>query len=352
MFIESFTFVHLIHASLITTSVLGAVLLWLTKPKEYQGIAIMLVLVAFAASINILEETGVTRDFYLLSPIFIMLFGPVIYLAIKLLIEKQLARKELWHLLPVLPLLFVTSYTDAVIAIGTFWRLAYAVATGMLVLRYKQLLDEQRSDADDFSLQWLIWILVITSAFNLVDLIRLNMQSYLAAEVNILGQGMNNMVWLIVIMVIIVKLLAQKQVPAQKQTLQLPSNSDSSNYAEDKAIEASEDYSVVFAELDKLVCENQWFLTQRLSLNDLSKLTGLQTRDISRAINLQTEKSFNEYVNQYRVDYVCALLASGKKTKLITLSSDAGFSSKASFNKVFKQLVGLTPTQYKAQNSV
>ena len=137
MFIESFTFVHLIHVSLITTSMLGAVLLWLTKPREYQGITLMLLMVAFAAGINILEETGVTRDFYLLSPVFIMLFGPVIFLAIKLLIEKQLARKQLWHLFPVVPLLFVTSYTDTVIAIGTFWRLAYAVATGMLVLRYK-----------------------------------------------------------------------------------------------------------------------------------------------------------------------------------------------------------------------
>ena len=83
------------------------------------GIAAFFLLMAFAAVINILEETGITRDIYLISPLFILLFGPVTYLSAKLVIEKHLPAREAWHFLPAVPLLFFTSsYIHEVIAVG------------------------------------------------------------------------------------------------------------------------------------------------------------------------------------------------------------------------------------------
>lgn len=340
---EQLNFVNLIQAGIIATGVLGCLLLWLTKPIEFRGIALLLFFLALGAFINILEESGLTREIYLISPIFIMLFGPITYLAAKLLINKQLAKSQWFHLLPAIPILFFTSYTYTIIGIGTFWRLTYAVLTMMMLLKFKQSMERERSDSDDYSLNWLVWLLVITAAFNLVDLVRLNLQQSIPHTINLLGQGINNFVWLIAAMVIIIKLQSQHSIP---KATPLPDNATTTNKPDES------EYSSIFAELDNLVTTNQWFLRPRLTLNDLSELTGLQTRDISRAINLNTQKSFNDYVNTYRVNFVCAELSKKTERSLMDISMDAGFSSKASFNKVFKQISGFTPTEYRRRKNV
>ncbi len=339
---ENLNVVNLIQASTITTGILGGLLLWSTKSKEFRGLAALLFCIAFASFINLLEETELTRNIYLISPAFIMLFGPAIYLATKLLINKVLEKHDWWHLLPVIPILLLTSHTYAVIAIGTVWRLGYALLTVLLLVQYKRTMDEERSDSDDFSLRWLVWVLTITAAFNLIDLIRLNLQQYIPYDINILGQGINNAVWLVAAMVIIIKLQSQQSIPkSPEQTTNTPKNNtpDKNNYHS------------IFEELDKIVTTNQWFLKPRISLNDMSNLTGLQTRDISRAINLVAQQSFNEYINHYRVRYVCDTLTQNPQQTLTNIAFDAGFSSKASFNKVFKAITGTTPTEYKTKNA-
>ncbi|MBW8191758.1 helix-turn-helix domain-containing protein [Neiella marina] len=339
---EQLNFVNLIQAGAAAVGILGGLLLWSTKGKEYRGVSLLLLLTAIASVINILEESGITRDIYLISPVFIMLFGPATYLAIKFLIDKRLASIQLLHLVPVFLFVGLTPYLQLVIALGTMWRLAYALLTVQLLLQYRRWLDEQRSDSDELSLNWLVWILLLTAGFNLVDLVRLNIQHWLPYQLNVLGQAVNNAVWLIAAMVIIIKLQQQAKVPSH-HSLNLATNSEQGGAAE---------YGTIFTELDQLMQTHRWYLQPRLSLSDVSRQTGLQSRDISRAINLHAEKSFNEYINNYRVDYVCNELTSNQPKSLLEISADAGFSSKASFNKVFKQFTKLTPSQYKARQHV
>jgi len=342
---ENLNFVNLIQAGITSISILGGLLLWLTKPKEFRGISLLLFCIALASCINILEESGLTRDIYLISPVFIMLFGPVIYLAAKLLIEQKLAKVQYLHLLPTVIFLCFTSYTYTVIGLGTVWRLVYALFTISMLIKYKNSLDEERSDSEDYSLNWLVVVLAVTSVFNIVDLIRLNIQLMIPYQLNLLGQGINNSVWLVATTIIIIKLQLIQTVPQQIKTQDIV-NTDTNFKSTDDA------YDSIFQELDQLIQSNQWFLKSRLTLSDLSHLTGLQTREISRAINIVTQKSFNEYINNYRVNFVCSLLEKAPNKSLSDIAADAGFSSKASFNKVFKQISGVTPTQYKSRHEV
>lgn len=340
---QNLNFVNLIQAGMISTGILGGLLLWLTKSKEFRGISALLFCIALAACINILEESGLTRQIYLISPIFIIFFGPVTYLATKLLINKKLAKVQFWHLLPIIPFLYLTSYTYAVIGIGTVWRLAYALFTISMLLKYKRSLDEERSDSDDFSLNWLVWILAVISVFNIIDLVRLNVQPFIPYGLNVFGQGINNAAWLITTTIIIIKLQMLKKIP---QSVDNAADTDANSTSTNEA------YNSIFQELDKLITSNQWFLKSRLTLSDISNLTGLQTRDISRSINVITGRSFNEYINNYRVDFVCTLLGNNTQKSLSDIAAEAGFSSKASFYKVFKQISGITPTEYKARKEV
>ncbi|MCW8093340.1 helix-turn-helix domain-containing protein [Alteromonas sp. ASW11-130] len=337
---ESLSFVNLIHASSFSVCILGGMLLW--RVHNCRGIALLLYLVAFASFVNIAEETGITRDIYLISPIFIMLFGPAFYLAVKKLTGEPLDKKYMLHFLPVVPVIFMTENVQLVIAIGTIWRLCYAYLTVVCLLSYKKLLDQERSDADDFSFRWLIGLVIATAFFNFIDLIRLNSQHLISYEVNVFGQGVNNVIWFVAVLIIIVKALEQTTYPVFAKNGFQPKINDVAN------TDTSEEYQSTFSELDRLIISNQWFLTPKLTLNELGQLTGLQVREISRAVNLVAGKSFNEYINCYRVNYVCEKIKQGNSHSLTQLFHDAGFSSKASFNKSFKQVVGVTPSEYRA----
>lgn len=333
---EPLNAINLIQSGTATVAILGGCLLW--RNPEYKGIAALFIFSLVASVINILEETGITRDIYLVSPIFIMLFGPASYLAIKLFVEKSLSKKALWHLAPVVPVAFFTAFTQEVIAIGTLWRLIYAGLIVHMLTQFQRTISQERSDADEYSLTWLMWVIIGLALFNCIDLVRLNLQPYIPHQLNLVGQGLNNLVWLIACMVIIVKLVERNQLPAQiHQRTAVEST------------ESPENFEGIYAALDAQIKDKQWYLTPRLTLNDLSELSGLQTRDISRAINLHGKVSFNEYINQCRVAYFCEQLKQGSSHTLTDLALASGFSSKASFNKVFKQFVGVTPSQYKQE---
>lgn len=337
---ESLNFVNLIQAATVSVSLLGGLLLW--RKGTFYGVALLLGLIAFATIVNLLEETGITRDIYIISPVFILLFGPAVYLASKHITNEKLEKNDWVHLLPVAPLLLFSSHVSIVIAIGTIWRLVYAYFTAALLIKHKRILDEERSDSDEYSFKWLVWIIVMTALFNLLDLVRLNSQPFISYEMNIIGQGINNSVWLLAVMVITIKLVEQKSLPKPIQTNREQPNKEP----------LQDSYHSTFEELNNLIITNQWFLKPRLTLTDVSELTGLQTRDISRAINTVAKKSFNEYINEFRIKHICQALDASSNYSLTRLYTDAGFSSKATFNNVFKDYTSMTPSEYKSKYKV
>ena len=92
----------------------------------------------------------------------------------------------------------------------------------------------------------------------------------------------------------------------------------------------------------------QWWRDPELSLDGLARKLGTNTSDLSRAINEGLGMNFNEMVNRLRVDAVKdALSGTAEPVNLLSVAFAAGFSSKASFNRSFKQYVGLTPSAFR-----
>lgn len=102
----------------------------------------------------------------------------------------------------------------------------------------------------------------------------------------------------------------------------------------------------------RLVAE-QWWRDPDLSLVSLASKLGTNTSDLSRAINEGLGQNFNELVNRHRVEAVQRVLQQGDAPGgLLALAMDAGFSSKASFNRCFKLYAGCTPTEYRQRCAV
>ena len=54
-------------------------------------------------------------------------------------------------------------------------------------------------------------------------------------------------------------------------------------------------------------------------------------------------------MNEYRINYIRERMQQDQSSKILDLAMTAGFSSKSTFNAVFKQFTGLTPSQYRRQ---
>jgi len=93
----------------------------------------------------------------------------------------------------------------------------------------------------------------------------------------------------------------------------------------------------------------QPFLDSDLKMTDLAKATGISAHDLSQTINTVSGESFHTYVNGFRIRAAQALIKTDAlhNVAMVDIAIRAGFASKATFYKHFKQHFGMTPAAYK-----
>jgi AraC-like DNA-binding protein len=100
--------------------------------------------------------------------------------------------------------------------------------------------------------------------------------------------------------------------------------------------------------LDIYVKKEKIYKNPELNLAMLADTINLSTHQISQVINQFYDKNFYEFVNSYRIEEVKQRLLQGdiKKSTMLRIALDAGFNSKATFNRFFKKATGLTPSEF------
>lgn len=106
----------------------------------------------------------------------------------------------------------------------------------------------------------------------------------------------------------------------------------------------------ILLKLEKAMEKEQYFMDSELTLDKLAKLTTVNKYHISETLNHFVNKPFYTFVNEYRIEYVKEKLKSlSEKNSSITileLAYEAGFNSKSSFNRYFKEITTYTPREY------
>lgn len=99
---------------------------------------------------------------------------------------------------------------------------------------------------------------------------------------------------------------------------------------------------------------NKPFLQPNLSLADLAQTMGMSKSELTSLLNDYMGVNFFSFVNQYRLKNVLKKLEDSNYDHLTILSIafDSGFNSKSTFNSIFKQHTGLTPTDYRRKQSL
>jgi len=109
-----------------------------------------------------------------------------------------------------------------------------------------------------------------------------------------------------------------------------------------------EDVADLVNKIGKYMVIEKPYLNRELSIYDLSDQLKISRHILSEVINEHMGKNFYSLVNEYRVNEVKERLKSdnSKHLTILAIAYDSGFNSKSSFNTIFKEKTGQTPSEY------
>lgn len=295
---------------------------------------------------------------------FILLYGPLMYLYVQLVIHKRyVVKKTYWlHLVPYLLLtvsflltyraadgssagltdLETQSFMSQVIGICLYLHVLTYVALGLLSLRrYRTILLDQFSRIDHINLSWLGFVLKALAVLTVLSLLH----NAFVLSGNEYVYGITVFPFLLFVAYfsnhILFKALKQPEIFAGIDT-QVDSKYAGSNLTSELA-ETYRNRLAGALETDKLYREPD------LSLSDLAERLDIPPKLLSQVINQSFGKNFFDFVNSYRVAEAKEIFGSGrgKHQTVLEVMYEVGFNSKSSFNTAFKKATGQTPTRFR-----
>ena len=326
----------------------------------------LLYLAVHILCISASQSENIIYSSYFVYPSYILagLHGFFLYLCTKSLISnssKEFKREHItitgYILIAITGFFLYNSYPqETAVATRIF---AFCFNTLFIVLaigifnRYKKFLMTNFSNTDKLSFNWMRFlafglIILLSGALVLVILYEffsfpLSLYSIFAVIVllfvNVLGfRGIKHST-----------IFNQTVIPynqAQPEELPATNKEDTSyvNYG------LKQDDAVSLSGKLKIYMETeQPYINMDLTLKDLATALDTYPYYITQVLNTVFNQNFYDFINTYRVEEVQRRLSDPqfKNLTILAVAYDCGFNFKSSFNRIFKQKTGLTPSQYK-----
>lgn len=92
------------------------------------------------------------------------------------------------------------------------------------------------------------------------------------------------------------------------------------------------------------------YLNPNLKVSDIAAAIGTNRTYISAYFNKETQCTFYDYVNRYRIEYACKLLENSNE-KILQIAELSGFNSSQAFIRVFTKIKGISPSKYRKERN-
>ncbi|HRQ60972.1 MAG TPA: helix-turn-helix domain-containing protein, partial [Alphaproteobacteria bacterium] len=122
---------------------------------------------------------------------------------------------------------------------------------------------------------------------------------------------------------------------------EMPSSENDETHLSDRELDLA-------LKIDGLMSYEKIYQEPGYTRTDLARELGVPETTLSKIINLHFKKSFPQMLNEGRVEDAKKLLVE-TDAEVAVIAREAGFNSLASFNRVFKEISGEAPSQYRAR---
>jgi AraC-like DNA-binding protein len=211
---------------------------------------------------------------------------------------------------------------------------AYTVAGLRLLGDYRVWLAQQRSDADRYAARWIGGVMIAFA----VTTAALALLRFYTTFVGELDTGPLNLwfaawsAWL--------GIEGWRQCDRRYPVMQTAP-------APDVAEATGPDWAALGQRWRQEIEAQGWWRQADLSLAEAARRVGTNTTYLSRAINEGLGLNFNELINRMRAEEVARRIEAAEEPNFMQLALEAGFNSKATFNRAFRAVHGISPSDYR-----
>jgi len=311
--------------------------------------------------------------FILTAAPLLLLHGPILWLYIKSLTDQYFKLKPI-YLINLLPFLaMIAQHSFSIYSIPTTQRIEFIQTEAFkhtfsypffiilislssifyfllgirLIKDFKLKIEEYFSQVKGIDLNWLILILkswlilsILINSFFVTDLF-----------ISIAPFGMMQLLGFIIASVYLVFIgfygLRQENLFLTK-SIDLNLEKLITNTTEYHSKPLKDEEKDFIQQLLKHMEEKKPYLQPEITIKMLSEELNVSSEYLSETINNTLNKNFFDFINYYRVEEFKNQCKNEKNKHLsiLGLASECGFNSKATFNRVFKKVTGLTPSEY------
>ncbi|GAB3782805.1 hypothetical protein GCM10028818_39430 [Spirosoma horti] len=363
-----FAFEVILALSIINIGFFSAGLLWFT---HYNRLANRF-LAGLMAAISCWQIDGFFRvsglyrqnaDLYFLPIFYSFAFGPLIYFYVKSLTNSnfRFERKHGLHFLPVAIqaalYLFLTGqsyefrnwfwatihypYTYSIEFDGTWLSLLIYLLLSLRLLRnYGRYVQENFSETSQLTLRWLQVLLVILAVVCVQWAVELVLRDVFHSFYQY-----DYSYWLLCLLLIVLGVAGLKQGNLANVHFKNDAVAGMPLSPIKVAVDVNPDH---VARIRQAMDNDKLYLNPTLTLTELAQHVDLNPKVVSQVINAGIGKSFNDFVNDYRVSEVKQRLRSNDLARLTLLgiALESGFNSKTTFNRIFRQHTGQSPSEF------
>ena len=245
-----------------------------------------------------------------------------------LVFPLPLATKDWWDTVAMAPIIAPALRVATFISLAVYGRMAWAVWAD-----YRRWLGENVTDAVDFDPDWIRNFLI---ALGLVGCVWLG---FFIANLRDPARNYFDQFWLYVIFSGLVIYLGVEGWRHAGMRYPVPD-------AVTEPVPAGRDWAALGATFEAEIEAQRLWQDPDLTAASLARALGTNSNYLARAFNEGLGANFNAVINRRRVREVQAWLQDPADTRaILTMAMDAGFRSKASFNRAFLEFAGMTPTQ-------
>ena len=315
--------------------------------------------------------------------VFLVLQGPVLYLYVKALTEKDYTfdRKSLLHLICLIPGLIIyvlkLFHNDFILPLSAsqfaihhsmpvYFLLNSAIifAYGLMALHllesHRSRLENTFSAIGPITLNWLKWLIIFVLAIRLSYIVK-DLSVLLGFAVMetktkifmLLNFGVIYFIAIgglrqpLIFSGVVRKVLDEVESPESAKSLDTDADNTRTKYQ--KSALGQDKIEQVWIRLTSLFEEQQTYMHEDLNLSHLAELLDISSHELSQVINMKSGSNFYELVNSYRINKAKQLLEQPEHShrKLLDIAMEVGYKSQSTFYSQFNKQVGMTPKRYR-----
>lgn len=301
----------------------------------------------------------------------LLLFGPLLYLYVNSLSVENFTLKPLMllHLVPLVmvgihrtivspvpiggpintaenPMFFYNKiyYSLIVLSLLTYW-----IFSVKLILSHRKNIPNHFSNyTSKNSLSWLISVLTIFLILFVIDFSMSFVSRVLGFEIGRFSfLSLNLTVFTFIMIFFGINQSVIYNIP--RVVKQEPENSENHETKNTRSTLNEKQVEELTNTVFQYLKNKKPYLNPEYSLQMMAEDLNISRHKLSEAINNGQKKNFYKLINEFRVEEVKEMLVdpSFSHYTVLGIGLECGFNSKTSFNRIFKEETGLTPTEYK-----